>query len=77
MTTLNISIPDAMRAWIDEQVASGQYASASDYLRDLIRSDQRDREALRQALIEGERSGESRRSVRQIAAATKTRLARG
>ncbi|MGF1642114.1 MAG: type II toxin-antitoxin system ParD family antitoxin [Thiotrichales bacterium] len=43
MATLNISLPDQLRDWVSEQVRSGQYASASDYLRDLIRNDQRER----------------------------------
>ena len=56
MATLNISMPDAMREWIDAQVAGGDYANASDYIRDLIRHDQRERDAIRLALIEGEAS---------------------
>jgi antitoxin ParD1/3/4 len=71
MTTLNISLPDAMREWIDAQVESGEYANASDYVRDLIRHDQRQREALRLALIEGEQSGISPRKVSDIITATK------
>lgn len=71
MSTLNISIPEAMREWIDSQVASGEYANASDYMRDLIRHDQREREALRLALIEGEQSGISGRKISDIIAATK------
>jgi antitoxin ParD1/3/4 len=41
MATLNISLPDPMREWIDTQVRGGEYANASDYIRDLIRHDQR------------------------------------
>ena len=74
MATLNISLPSAMRKWIDEQVASGEYANASDYLRDLVRHDQRHRDAIRLALIEGERSGVSERSVTEIVEAAKTDL---
>lgn len=37
MATLNVSLPDQLRVWITEQVAEERYASASDYLRDLIR----------------------------------------
>jgi antitoxin ParD1/3/4 len=77
MATLNVSLPDAMREWIDEQVASGEYANASDYVRDLIRHDQRQREALRLALIEGEQSGTSARKVADIIVATKATLKRG
>ncbi|MBM3223733.1 MAG: type II toxin-antitoxin system ParD family antitoxin [Candidatus Tectomicrobia bacterium] len=41
MTTLNISLPDAMKAFVEAQVNTGQYASSSDYIRALVREDQR------------------------------------
>ena len=69
-------MPDAMRSWIKEQVQAGQYANASDYIRDLIRHDQRHRDALELALIEGEKSGFSDRSVMDIAHSAKRRLTR-
>jgi antitoxin ParD1/3/4 len=75
MATLNVSLPDAMREWIDAQVQGGEYANASDYVRDLIRHDQRSREALQRALIEGENSGVSSRRVSDIIADTKKKLA--
>ncbi|HSG32773.1 MAG TPA: type II toxin-antitoxin system ParD family antitoxin [Thermodesulfobacteriota bacterium] len=77
MATLNISLTDSMRKWIDEQVKSGEYANASDYMRDLIRHDQREHEVIRLALIEGERSGISNRKVSDIVAATKGSLKNG
>lgn len=40
MATMNVSLPDAMKAWVEEQATSGRYANASDYVRDLIRRDQ-------------------------------------
>ena len=58
MATLNISMPDELRAFIETRVKTGEYQSASDYLRDLIRHD---REATEQLLLEGIESGESRR----------------
>lgn len=76
VATLNISLPDAMRAWIDAQVEAGEYANASDYIRDLIRHDQRERDAVRLALIEGEKSGRSARTVTDIARQTKRQLKR-
>ena len=60
MKSMNISLPEQMKDWVDTRVEGGDYASASDYVRDLIRKDRefRDkREALIQALIEGEESG--------------------
>jgi antitoxin ParD1/3/4 len=74
VATLNISLPDAMREWIDAQVRVGEYANASDYIRDLIRHDQRQREGLRLALIEAEQSGVSTRKIGDIVAAAKARL---
>ena len=60
MKSMNISLPDSMKDWVEAQVDGGNYASASDYVRDLIRKDREHRgrrEALLQALIEGEESG--------------------
>lgn len=76
MATLNVSMPKTMREWIDAQIEAGEYANASDYIRDLIRHDQRQRDALRLALIEGEKSGVSKRSVPDIARIAKRRLKR-
>ncbi|MEA3544634.1 MAG: type II toxin-antitoxin system ParD family antitoxin [Thermodesulfobacteriota bacterium] len=59
MATMNISLPDQMRSFVEECVQSGRYANASDYVRDLIRRDHIKLELLRQALIEGENSGPS------------------
>jgi antitoxin ParD1/3/4 len=46
MATLNISMPDEMRAFIEARVSMGEYQSASDYLRDLIRHDREEMELL-------------------------------
>ena len=77
LATLNISLPGVMREWIDDRVQSGEFANASDYIRDLIRHDQREREILRLALEHGEKSGRSRQAVTDIARRTKRRLKRG
>lgn len=57
MATMNISLPDELRAFADEQVASHLFASSSEYVRELIRRD-RDNTRLREAVLEGIRSGE-------------------
>ena len=49
---MNISLPDALRAFVDEQVTRGRYGSTSEYVRELIRHD-RDRAQLRDLLLEG------------------------
>lgn len=41
MAQMNISIPDKLKAWVEQRVADGTYASISDYVRDLLRADQR------------------------------------
>ena len=40
MATMNISVPDPMKDWVQAQINEGKYASSSDYVRDLIRKDQ-------------------------------------
>jgi antitoxin ParD1/3/4 len=40
MASMNISVPDPMRDWVQARVESGQYAGVSDYVRELIRRDQ-------------------------------------
>lgn len=52
MRTLNITLPPAMKAFVDEQVAQGGYGNSSEYLRELIRKDQ-DRAQLRGLLLNG------------------------
>lgn len=44
MPTLNVSLPEQLKDWISKQVDDGKYASASDYMRDLIRLDKRQQE---------------------------------
>lgn len=66
MATLNVSLPDEMRRWIDEQVKTGKYANASDYIRDLVRRNQSEYDAINLALIEGELSGSSTKNVLDI-----------
>ena len=39
MATMNISLPDQMKAFVEAQSADGKYANSSDYIRDLIRRD--------------------------------------
>ena len=39
MATMNISLPDQMKEWVEAQAESGRYSNASGYVRDLIRRD--------------------------------------
>ncbi len=52
MTTMNISLPEALKSFVDEQVASRGFGTSSEYLRELIRKDQT-RVLLRGLLLQG------------------------
>jgi antitoxin ParD1/3/4 len=52
MSTMNISLPDSLKSFIDEQVAGRGYGTSSEYVRELIRAD-RDRQQLRKLLLDG------------------------
>ena len=56
MATLNVSLPDEMRAFVDGEVARGDYGTASAYVQQLIRRDRR-RAEVRQMMIDGLESG--------------------
>ena len=60
MTTVNISVPDSMKTFIDEQVAKGGYSTTSEYIRQLLRQEaERVAQArLKTLLLEGLDSGE-------------------
>jgi antitoxin ParD1/3/4 len=77
MATMNISLPDPIKEWVEERIRSGQYVNASDYISTLIREDRERRERLVDALVEGEESGLSSRSVRDIIAETKSTIRNG
>lgn len=55
MSTMNISLPQTLKAFVDEQVDGGGYGTSSEYVRELIRRDQ-DRLRLRNLLLEGAES---------------------
>ena len=55
MTTMNISLPDSLKSFVDDQVSGRGYGSSSEYVRELIRKD-RDRQRLRGLLLEGAES---------------------
>lgn len=59
MKSMNISLPESMRTYVEEQVASGGYSTASEYFRELVRIDQKrkDNERLEALLLEGLQSG--------------------
>lgn len=81
MATMTISLPDPMKEWIEAQIKQGEYASTSDYVRDLVRRDRERRakpeltlEDLRKIVDESRASGPSPRKVRDILARARTHV---
>ena len=61
MKSMNISLPESMRTYVEEQIENGDYGTASEYIRDLIRRDRASKEQnkLEFLLFEGLNSGEA------------------
>lgn len=59
MDTMNIALPESMRHFVQERVTEGGYSSVSEYVRDLIRADQKRRaeESIDVLSLEGLDSG--------------------
>ena len=55
MSTMNISLPEPLKRFVDNQVEGGSYGTSSEYVRTLIRKEQ-DRESLRKLLLDGANS---------------------
>lgn len=69
MATMNVSLPDDMKNWVEDQTQTGRYSNASDYVRDLIRKDQDRVEKIAQmqmAINEGLESGISKKSMNDV-----------
>ncbi|WP_372972645.1 type II toxin-antitoxin system ParD family antitoxin [Marinobacter sp.] len=69
MATMNVSLPEPMKDWVEAQSRTGRYANASDYVRDLIRRDQDRAEKIaqmQQLVNEGLYSGEGSRTMDQL-----------
>ena len=80
MASMNISLPDPMKDWVETQTSSGRYDNASEYVRDLIRHDQ-DRaskiSAMQKLVDEAFEGGASDKSLDGIWAAAKAQATRG
>ena len=61
MQSMNISLPEPLKEFVDGQIASGRYSSASEYVRELIRGDEKRKaeEQLESLLLEGLSGDES------------------
>ena len=66
MQSMNISLPEPLKEFVDGQIASGRYSSASEYVRELIRDDEKRKaeEQLEALLLEG-LSGEETKLTRK------------
>lgn len=76
MATMNVSLPDPMKSWVETQAQTGKYSNSSDYVRDLIRRDQvrAEKIAHMQMLVtEGLESGVTTDSADQILAQARKR----
>ncbi len=65
MATMNVSLPDPMKEWVESRAETGRYANASDYVRDLIRKDQERSDkiaAMQRFVVEGLESGTGAKS---------------
>jgi antitoxin ParD1/3/4 len=67
MQTMNISLPDQLKEFVDNQVVAGRYTSVSEYIGDLIRDDEKRKtqDRLEALLMEGVQSGEPTEMTRQ------------
>lgn len=80
MATMNVSLPDPMKGWVENQAQTGRYSNASDYVRDLIRRDQ-DRAAkvaqMQRLVTEGLESGVGTRSMSDLLDAARAQEGHG
>jgi len=76
MQTMNISLPDPMKQYVEEQVTVGDYSSASEYMRELVRADQKRnaRERLEQTLLESLLEGEPQEATPEFWATLRSEL---
>jgi len=76
MQTMNISLPDPMKQYVEEQVSAGAYSSASEYVRELVRADQKRhaKEQLEQILLNAINSGDPVEVTPEMVEEVKQRL---
>lgn len=79
MTSMNVSLPNQMKDWVESKIHLGQYHNASEYVRALIRKDQLEVEralAFRSAIDMGRNSGVDERSFDQVIGGAKEKAKR-
>ena len=79
MTTMNISLPENLKGFVDSQVQIGGYSTSSEYIRELIREDQKKKLEQRLSLLplEGMQSGEPVAAVSPSSKRHRQRLSGG
>jgi antitoxin ParD1/3/4 len=82
MPTINISLPDTLKIFVEEQIDAGGYSTVSEYFRELIREDQkrRSQEKLETLLMEGINSGKSalltKKDIEKVRRSVRARIVR-
>ena len=78
MQSMNISLPEPLKQFVDDQIAAGRYSSVSEYVRELIRDDEtrKAEDRLEALLLEGLEGDESPRTREDWAAIRRDALAR-
>jgi len=78
MATMNVSLPETMKSWVESNARSGRYSNSSDYVRDLIRRDH-DRAAMianmQERVAEGINSGAGNHSMNELREIARKRIA--
>jgi len=78
MATMNVSLPEAMKSWVESLARSGRYSNSSDYVRDLIRRDQ-ERAAIianmQERVSEGINSGAGNHSMAELREIARNKIA--
>ena len=61
METMNIALPESLKEFVQKRVSEGGYSSVSEYIRELIRVDQKElaRERLEVEILKGLQSGKA------------------
>lgn len=62
MQTMNIALPDSLKTYVQKKVEEQGYSSASEYIRELIRADQKEwaKHILEEEILSGLNSGEAK-----------------
>jgi len=77
VTTMNVSLPEEMKRWVEDQGKTGRFGNSSDYVRELIRRDQ-ERQAkiahLQRLIDEGIHSGVSEMSMADLRKSARSKI---